>query len=52
MVGTGALELAITKANNPGIFVKVLRDSKRLKEVDQKSMDKEEKIECRCRLTP
>ena len=50
VVGAWVVELSGGKANHPGVFVKVLRDRRGLLEVDKSSVDKVDKLECRCRV--
>ena len=52
VVGAWVVELSGGKANHPRVFVKVLRDRRGLLEVDKSSVDKVDKLECRCRVEP
>ena len=52
MVGAGAVESAGGKEKSLGVFLEILRDRRRFREVDQRSRDKVDKVEFRCILTP
>ena len=51
-VGKGAAESYTVKKNREVVFVDVLRDRKRFTEIDRKNIDKVDKVEFRCRLSP
>ena len=52
VLGAGVMKSSGGKAKRPGVFLEVLRKSWRLREVDMRSRDKVDKVECRCRLAP